>query len=153
MNIPSFLQHKHLEVLRCNKLQKQPKPMSVDQLKFGHQYADYMMDVCIWWFTSWRQMNVAGRLVSWTRLVPSSDFSSSQHQHSSRSQSSLERIFLPLNQYPIPFKVLHYAVEILEGLKAYRGIDDRIRLFRADMNMARMRRSAARAALPVGTKN
>jgi branched-chain amino acid aminotransferase len=45
-------------------------------------------------------------------------------------------------------KVLHYAIELFEGMKAYRGVDNRIRLFRPDMNMARMRRTAARASLP-----
>ncbi|KAL3103021.1 hypothetical protein niasHT_020746 [Heterodera trifolii] len=45
-------------------------------------------------------------------------------------------------------KVLHYAIELFEGMKAYRGIDDRIRLFRPEMNIARMKRTAARAALP-----
>ncbi|KAL3099667.1 hypothetical protein niasHS_003122 [Heterodera schachtii] len=45
-------------------------------------------------------------------------------------------------------KVLHYAVEIYEGMKAFRGVDDRIRLFRPEMNMSRMKKSAARAAMP-----
>ncbi|CAD6193341.1 unnamed protein product [Caenorhabditis auriculariae] len=45
-------------------------------------------------------------------------------------------------------KVLHYASELFEGMKAYRGLDNKIRLFRPEMNMARMRRTAARAALP-----
>jgi branched-chain amino acid aminotransferase len=46
-------------------------------------------------------------------------------------------------------KVLHYATELFEGMKAYRGVDNKIRLFRADLNMDRMRRTAARTALPV----
>lgn len=33
-------------------------------------------------------------------------------------------------------------------MKAYRGIDGRIRVFRPDMNMERMNRSAVRAGLP-----
>ncbi|KAH7731843.1 CRE-BCAT-1 protein [Aphelenchoides avenae] len=45
-------------------------------------------------------------------------------------------------------KVLHYAIELFEGMKAYRGVDNRIRLFRPEMNMARMRRTAARSSLP-----
>ncbi|PIO74599.1 branched-chain-amino-acid aminotransferase 2 domain protein [Teladorsagia circumcincta] len=45
-------------------------------------------------------------------------------------------------------KVFHYATELFEGLKAYRGDDDRIRLFRPQLNMERMRRTARRAALP-----
>ncbi|XP_050732142.1 branched-chain-amino-acid aminotransferase, cytosolic-like [Eriocheir sinensis] len=45
-------------------------------------------------------------------------------------------------------KVLHYSVELFEGMKAFRGVDDEIRLFRPGMNMARMNRTAARSALP-----
>jgi len=45
-------------------------------------------------------------------------------------------------------KVLHYAQELFEGMKAYRGVDDKIRLFRPMHNMARMNLTAARACLP-----
>uniref|UniRef100_A0A0N5BXF5 Branched-chain-amino-acid aminotransferase n=1 Tax=Strongyloides papillosus TaxID=174720 RepID=A0A0N5BXF5_STREA len=45
-------------------------------------------------------------------------------------------------------KVLHYASELFEGMKAYRGVDNKIRLFRPDMNMDRMLRTAKRCALP-----
>lgn len=45
-------------------------------------------------------------------------------------------------------KVLHYAQEIFEGMKAYRGTDGKIRLFRPTLNMARMNMSARRAHLP-----
>ncbi|EEZ98004.1 branched-chain-amino-acid aminotransferase, cytosolic [Tribolium castaneum] len=45
-------------------------------------------------------------------------------------------------------KVLHYAVELFEGLKAYRGVDGKIRVFRPDLNMRRMNLSAQRAGLP-----
>ncbi|XP_020280716.1 branched-chain-amino-acid aminotransferase, cytosolic isoform X2 [Pseudomyrmex gracilis] len=45
-------------------------------------------------------------------------------------------------------KVLHYAVELFEGFKAYRGVDDKIRLFRPESNMERMNNSAIRAGLP-----
>ena len=37
---------------------------------------------------------------------------------------------------------LHYGQESFEGLKAYRGTDSRIRLFRYDENAKRMARSA-----------
>uniref|UniRef100_A0A8R1HUW5 Branched-chain-amino-acid aminotransferase n=1 Tax=Caenorhabditis japonica TaxID=281687 RepID=A0A8R1HUW5_CAEJA len=45
-------------------------------------------------------------------------------------------------------KVLHYAQEVFEGLKAYHGVDGKIRIFRPELNMERMRRSARRSALP-----
>lgn len=44
--------------------------------------------------------------------------------------------------------VFHYASECFEGMKAYRGADGRMRLFRPDKNMARMNRSAERIVLP-----
>ncbi|KAM9229083.1 branched-chain-amino-acid aminotransferase, cytosolic isoform 9-T9 [Dugong dugon] len=44
--------------------------------------------------------------------------------------------------------VLHYAVELFEGLKAFRGVDNKIRLFRPNLNMDRMYQSAVRATLP-----
>ncbi|OCF35006.1 branched-chain amino acid aminotransferase [Kwoniella heveanensis BCC8398] len=44
--------------------------------------------------------------------------------------------------------VFHYAFCLFEGMKAYRNEDGTVRLFRPDMNMARMNRSASRIALP-----
>ncbi|KAI8069730.1 aminotransferase [Gongronella butleri] len=44
--------------------------------------------------------------------------------------------------------VFHYASECFEGLKAYKDKKGNTRLFRPDMNMARMNRSTARIALP-----
>jgi branched-chain amino acid aminotransferase len=44
--------------------------------------------------------------------------------------------------------VLHYAQEVFEGLKAYRHEDGSIWTFRPEMNAERMKRSAARLALP-----
>lgn len=36
--------------------------------------------------------------------------------------------------------VFHYAFTLFEGMKAYRQEDGTVRLFRPDMNMARMNR-------------
>ena len=44
--------------------------------------------------------------------------------------------------------MLHYAQELFEGMKAYRGVDGKIRLFRPMHNMARMNLTASRACLP-----
>ncbi|KAG0190985.1 hypothetical protein DFQ28_001149 [Apophysomyces sp. BC1034] len=44
--------------------------------------------------------------------------------------------------------VFHYASECFEGMKAYKDKQGKIRLFRPEMNMARMNRSTARIALP-----
>ncbi len=43
---------------------------------------------------------------------------------------------------------LHYAQEIFEGLKAYRGVDGGIRLFRFTENIRRLQRSAHRMCMP-----
>lgn len=44
--------------------------------------------------------------------------------------------------------VFHYAFTAFEGMKAYKDSKGGIRLFRPDLNMARLNRSAARIALP-----
>jgi branched-chain amino acid aminotransferase len=45
-------------------------------------------------------------------------------------------------------KVLHYAQEIFEGLKAYKNDDNEVYLFRPDMNSKRFNISAKRMAMP-----
>lgn len=45
--------------------------------------------------------------------------------------------------------VLHYAQEIFEGMKAYRGAEGRITFFRPEENAKRLQRSAERMAMPV----
>ena len=44
--------------------------------------------------------------------------------------------------------VFHYAFELFEGLKAYKDNKGDIRMFRPDMNMTRMNKSADRICLP-----
>ncbi|THH27958.1 hypothetical protein EUX98_g6226 [Antrodiella citrinella] len=44
--------------------------------------------------------------------------------------------------------VFQYSTSVFEGMKAYVGPDGTPRLFRPEMNMARMKRSVARIALP-----
>lgn len=46
---------------------------------------------------------------------------------------------------------LHYGLELFEGLKAFRSVDGRVRLFRVDENAARLQSSARRLCLPVPT--
>ncbi len=47
--------------------------------------------------------------------------------------------------------VFHYAPSCFEGLKAYRGADDRVRLFRPDENAKRMESSAQYLDMPCPT--
>lgn len=44
--------------------------------------------------------------------------------------------------------VLHYSQTIFEGLKAYKGDDGRVAIFRPQANIARMNRSAKRMCMP-----
>eukprot|EP00730_Choanoeca_flexa_P013902 TRINITY_DN5854_c0_g1_i2.p1 TRINITY_DN5854_c0_g1~~TRINITY_DN5854_c0_g1_i2.p1 ORF type:complete len:414 (+),score=76.41 TRINITY_DN5854_c0_g1_i2:80-1321(+) len=44
--------------------------------------------------------------------------------------------------------VFHYAIECFEGMKAFRGDDDKIRLFRPDLNMRRLHKSSVRLSMP-----
>ena len=52
-----------------------------------------------------------------------------------------------VREFELPFNlyagVFHYANSCFEGLKAFRGVDGKVRLFRPDENAARLRRSAA----------
>lgn len=43
---------------------------------------------------------------------------------------------------------LHYATQCFEGMKAYRGYDGQLRLFRPKLNAQRLANSALRIALP-----
>ena len=45
--------------------------------------------------------------------------------------------------------VFHYAHCLFEGLKAYRDTNGKVTMFRPDMNMKRMNRTAERVAMPV----
>jgi hypothetical protein len=47
-----------------------------------------------------------------------------------------------------PWQVLHYGSCCFEGMKAYKDKDQHLRLFRPDMNMDRLSRSAACLTLP-----
>src|SRR5215467_12853747 len=53
---------------------------------------------------------------------------------------------------PIPLDpaaaVLHYAQAVFDGLKAFRGVDDKVRLFRPQKHVERMNRSAERMCIP-----
>src|SRR6266536_4086986 len=53
---------------------------------------------------------------------------------------------------PIPLDpaaaVLHYAQAIFDGLKAFRGVDGKVRLFRPQKHVERMNNSAARRCIP-----
>ncbi|KAG8168567.1 hypothetical protein KVR01_001316 [Diaporthe batatas] len=53
----------------------------------------------------------------------------------------------PLSLMPTA-SCLHYATECFEGLKAYRGFDGKLRLFRPDCNAERFLMSSTRVSLP-----
>lgn len=70
------------------------------------------------------------------------DYSSAEGWHDPR--------IVPYGPLPIEpsAAVLHYAMNVFEGLKAYRTAENRIQLFRPDCNIERMNRSADRLSLP-----
>lgn len=53
----------------------------------------------------------------------------------------------PLSLSPASF-VLHYAQEVFEGMKAYRTPDNKIQLFRPEMNARRLQSSCERLCIP-----
>ena len=57
---------------------------------------------------------------------------------------------LPYGPVPLPPAsiALHYAQTVFEGMKAYRGADGAIRLFRPKRNAARLRASCERLCIP-----
>lgn len=57
------------------------------------------------------------------------------------------RPYGPLSLMPTA-SCLHYATECFEGMKAYRGYDGKLRIFRPELNTARFLRSATRISLP-----
>ena len=54
----------------------------------------------------------------------------------------------PLSLHPFAH-ALHYGSTCFEGLKAHRGVDGVVRIFRIDRHVARMQRTAALVNLPV----
>lgn len=48
----------------------------------------------------------------------------------------------------LSISMLAIRLQLFEGMKAYRGVDGRIRVFRPNMNMNRMNLSAKRSGLP-----
>ncbi|XP_019947732.2 branched-chain-amino-acid aminotransferase, cytosolic [Paralichthys olivaceus] len=62
-------------------------------------------------------------------------------------QAPLIKPFENLSLHPA-CSSLHYGIQLFEGLKVYRGDDNRLRIFRPMLNMQRMSNSAKRACLP-----
>lgn len=71
------------------------------------------------------------------------------HSHYSKNAWSATEYSTDLNfQIRASAKVLHYAQEIFEGLKAYRQQDGKLALFRPQANIKRMTESAKIMAMP-----
>ncbi|MEV7713358.1 branched-chain amino acid aminotransferase [Streptomyces sp. NPDC088270] len=77
-----------------------------------------------------------------TEHMVTARYSEGRGWHSARVEP-----FGPLSMSPAS-GVLHYGQEIFEGLKAYRGPDDGVRLFRPECNARRFQESARRLAMP-----
>lgn len=50
------------------------------------------------------------------------------------------------------YSTVFVALQLFEGMKAFRGVDNHVRLFRPMLNMERMHRSADRSCLPVSPR-
>lgn len=50
------------------------------------------------------------------------------------------------------YSTVFVVLQLFEGMKAFRGVDNQIRLFRPMLNMERMHRSADRSCLPVSPR-
>jgi branched-chain amino acid aminotransferase len=70
------------------------------------------------------------------------DFTNEQGWHNSRVTPYENLVLDPAAL------VLHYGQEVFEGLKAYRGVDGGIYMFRPLANIERMNRSCARLCIP-----
>ena len=116
------------------EIERQPKPEDWNSLTFGHHYSDHMLT--IEW--SHEKGGLSG-LHYWRKQ---------QQYWIPGWERPVIRKLENLQLHP-GSKVLHYAIELFEGMKAYRGVDNKIRIFRPELNMARMLKSAKRAALPV----
>lgn len=70
------------------------------------------------------------------------DYTEGQGWHDAR--------IVPYGEFPMDpaANVLHYGQGIFEGLKAYKGSDGQIRLFRPRANFERMNRSAQKVCMP-----
>lgn len=55
--------------------------------------------------------------------------------------------FANISMHPA-MSAIHYGQSIFEGLKAYRGVDGKIRIFRPDKNASRFNESALRMSMP-----
>lgn len=53
---------------------------------------------------------------------------------------------------PLAAACLHYGSALFEGLKAFRGADGRVRIFRLEDTVERLQSSAARLCLPIPTR-
>lgn len=51
-----------------------------------------------------------------------------------------------------PYSTVFVVLQLFEGMKAFRGVDNRVRFFRPMLNMERMHRSADRSCLPVSPR-
>ena len=100
-------------------------------LKFGRTFTDHMLEI------DWTLAN------GWE--APHIKFQNLQMF--GQNNQSFSRPYGDLTISPAA-SCLHYALQCFEGMKAYLDDQGRIRLFRPEMNMARMNRSAARLCMP-----
>ncbi|RYZ73748.1 MAG: branched-chain amino acid aminotransferase [Proteobacteria bacterium] len=107
---------------------KSPKTQPTDNLGFGKYFSDHML-LCY-------------------GSVPTSGAPTDQ----SKWESPRIVPYAPLPLDP-GASVLHYGQALFEGMKAFRGDDGKIRLFRPEMNFKRLRDGAARLCMQAPDKD
>ncbi|CAG2197883.1 E2.6.1.42 [Mytilus edulis] len=124
-----------LQVTLTDKKQEKPDP---NNLLFGHNFSDHMLQV------EWTRDDGWGKPVisPLTNLSIHPGAGAKCHRSNILCHSNYERHFRN-----IIFCILANST-LFEGMKAYRGVDDKIRMFRPFENMKRMKSTADRAYLP-----
>lgn len=111
-----------------------PKP-NVDSLVFGKYFTDHMLEM------HWDAEK------GWTKPSISPLHDLKIHPAAKVLHYAIE-VWSDQNCFKASPIYCSYVLQLFEGMKAYRGVDGRLRLFRPDRNMDRMYNSAIRSSLP-----
>ncbi|KAK2101813.1 hypothetical protein P7K49_019479 [Saguinus oedipus] len=134
---------KDLIVTPATILKEKPDP---NNLVFGTVFTDHML--AVEWSSEF----------GWEKPQIKPLQNLSLHPGSSALHYAVEVFFVQMNQIKRKNMGVLFGGQgatrplLFEGLKAFRGVDNKIRLFRPNLNMDRMCRSAVRATLPVFDK-
>lgn len=124
-----------VKLAKPDQLQKKP---DVGNLIFGKCFTDHMFTAEWEKPTGWGPPKISP--LEPLRIHPAAKV---LHYAIEVSMSCFKKIFINLRQ-----KLIIIFLQLFEGMKAYRGSDGKIRLFRPDLNMIRLLQGARRSMLP-----